>query len=213
MLDVSDLACVRGGRLVLTNVSFKVSNGELLAVRGPNGAGKSTLLRLLAGLLRPRLGAITLHGRDEERDIAEFCHYVGHLDTLKPALSVAETLQLWQQTMGEPRLDPLQALDRFDVARLIDLPCGYLSAGQRRRVALSRLLINHRPIWLLDEPTSALDKASEGLLGAIMQEHVATGGIIIAATHLDLPLSQDIVRLLTLERPTITALDDMEAFG
>jgi heme exporter protein A len=188
-LTATDLASERGERLVFEGINFTVGDGEVLAVVGPNGAGKSTLLRMIAGLLPMTAGTITI---DPEPELSRggLMHYLGHRDGLKQAMSVRENIAFWQKTFPDPGLSPLDALDRVRLGHLIDLPTSYLSAGQRRRVAIARLLAVRRPIWLLDEPTSALDAASEKDLGVIMTEHLAEGGTIIAATHLTLPVAQ-----------------------
>jgi heme exporter protein A len=176
------LAANRGGRLVFEGLSFAVASGEVLAVTGPNGSGKSTLLRLIAGLVRPAEGAVSLDPSSED-GLAGQIHYLGHLDALKNAFTVAENLAFWRNLWHESGLTVAEALDRVGLSRLVDLPAGLLSAGQRRRVALARLLLAHRPIWLLDEPTTALDEAAERNLGGMIADHLAGGGIVVAATH------------------------------
>lgn len=186
-LFAEGLTAERGGRPVFRNLSFSVETGGLLAVTGPNGVGKSTLLRMIAGLLRPTEGSIAVEPEpDGPRGIT--MHYLGHLDGLKSVMTVRENLAFWRATGGADGLPPLDALDEVGLAHLIDLPAGYLSAGQRRRVAIARLLAVHRPIWLLDEPTAALDAASEVRLGELIAAHLSRGGIAVAATHLALPL-------------------------
>lgn len=184
-----DLACVRGGREVFTGVTFAVTAGEALAVTGPNGAGKTTLLRLIAGLLEAAQGQLELTEGAADTTLAEQAHYLGHRDALKPALSVGENLEFWYAFLGggdAPAASTtavLSALDAVGLRSLIDLPAGYLSAGQRRRLSIARLVAAPRPIWLLDEPTAALDAASQGGLAGLMRTHLAGGGIIVAATH------------------------------
>lgn len=157
---------------------------------GPNGSGKSSLLRQIAGLLDIAGGALTFEGGDPELTLAEQAHYLGHLDALKPAMTVAETLRFWAVWLGGDALaDISAALEGLALTPLADLPVGYLSAGQKRRLALARLIAAPRPIWLLDEPTVALDAASIERLGGVMQAHLAGGGLIVAATHLDLGLA------------------------
>ncbi len=180
----------RGGRRVLADLSFAAEKGVALVVTGPNGAGKSTLLRLIAGLLRPVGGELVVEGGDAELTIPQQSHYFGHQDALKPQLTVAENLAFWRDFFGEPDAPVWDALDRVGLARLIDLPAAYLSAGQRRRLAFARLLVTKRPIWLLDEPTSALDAASEARLLEIVGEHLDAGGLVVAATHLALPFAR-----------------------
>ncbi len=185
-----DLTLDRGGRRVLADLSFAATAGTALVVTGANGAGKSTLLRLIAGLLRPTEGALTLDGGDADLTIPQQCHYFGHQDALKPHLTVAENLGFWRAFSGVPALEVVEALDEVGLARLIDLPAAYLSAGQRRRLAFARLLVTARPIWLLDEPTSALDAASEARLLEIVGGHLDAGGLVVAATHLALPFAR-----------------------
>lgn len=184
------LSLERGGRRVLDDLSFEATAGVALVVTGVNGAGKSTLLRLIAGLLRPIAGELGLDGGDPELSIAQQCHYFGHMDALKPQLSVEENLRFWRDFSGVADMTVFEALDRVGLVRLASLPAAYLSAGQRRRLAFARLLVTARPIWLLDEPTSALDAASEARLLEIVGEHLDAGGLVVAATHLALPFAR-----------------------
>ncbi len=187
-LTVSQLASERGGRPVFGDLSFEVEDGDLLTITGPNGAGKSTLLRIIAGFLLPTNGDIVLEPAiDSAR--GTLMHYLGHRDGLKMALSVRENINFWRATSGATGLSPMEALERVRLDHLIDMPAAYLSAGQKRRVAVSRLLAVQRPIWLLDEPTAALDAQSETELGSIIADHVKAGGIALAATHLKMPVS------------------------
>ncbi|MBO6636091.1 heme ABC exporter ATP-binding protein CcmA [Parvibaculum sp.] len=187
-LSARDLACERGGRLVFESLEFDVAAGEALVLTGPNGSGKSSLLRQIAGLLEIGRGQIELTGGDPERALGEQAHYLGHLDALKPSMSVLETIRFWALYLGGSAAAAQAALDDMALGDLADLPVAYLSAGQRRRLALARLAAVPRPLWLLDEPTVALDQASVGRLRAFMAAHLAGGGIIVAATHLDLGL-------------------------
>lgn len=184
----TDLGCIRGGQQVFSGLSFEVAAGRALALTGANGAGKTTLLRVIAGLLRFSEGRLEFSGGEAEASIGEQVHYVGHQDALKPSLSVAENLEFWAGFLGgkSPGRDGLAAVG---LSGLADLPAGYLSAGQRRRLALARLVAVRRPIWLLDEPTSALDASAQEKLGGLMREHLEDGGIVIAATHGPLPLA------------------------
>lgn len=182
---VSDsLACERGGRRVFAGVNFTVSAGEAMIVTGRNGAGKSTLLRVIAGLLRAAEGTIELTGGIEEASLPEQTHYLGHLDAAKPSLTVRENLTFWANFLGAPDETAMDAaLEAVELGSLADLPAAYLSAGQKRRLSIARLLAVKRPVWLLDEPTSALDTQSQGRLATFMREHLSGGGIIVAATH------------------------------
>jgi heme exporter protein A len=177
-----DLACARGFRTVFLNVNFELEAGQALALTGPNGSGKSTLLRLIAGLLQPSGGEIGLTGGAADASLPEHAHYLGHLDAFKPALTVEENLDFWGRYLGAAA-PPAPALNAVGLAGLARLPAGYLSAGQRRRLSLARLIAVPRPVWLLDEPASALDSAGQDTLGGLMRGHLAGGGLIVAATH------------------------------
>lgn len=173
----------------MRGVDFELRSGEALVVLGRNGAGKSTLLRALAGFLLLRDGAIAFSGSDAP--LAERAHYIGHADGLKAALTALENLRFWAAMLAGdgPCLAPEQALEKVGLARVGDFPAGYLSAGQKRRVALARLFVAPRPLWILDEPATALDIASQQRLAQAMAEHRAAGGLIVAATHAPLGLS------------------------
>ena len=189
LLTVEDLTVERGGRIVLSSLHLGLHTGEVILVSGRNGAGKSTLLRALAGLLAPTRGRIAFGGASEEVRGVETVHYLGYEDGLKPSLSVGENLLFWATMLAtptpspSPTLSPEAALEAFGIGRLRDLPAAYLSAGQKRRVALARLLLAPRPIWLLDEPLIALDAAAQAGLAAIMGGHIGTGGAILLASH------------------------------
>lgn len=180
-LYASDLACVRSGRQVFAGIDFTLSSGDALVVLGRNGAGKSSLLRMIAGLVRVAAGRLTFDGGDPELTLAEQAHYLGHQDAAKFSLTVAENLAFWTRYLGGTAAS--WALDAVGLATLADLPAAFLSAGQRRRLSIARLIAAPRPIWLLDEPTSALDGAAQVRLAELMQNHRAGGGIILAATH------------------------------
>ncbi|MGZ5843086.1 MAG: heme ABC exporter ATP-binding protein CcmA [Xanthobacteraceae bacterium] len=196
-LSATDLACRRGGRDVFAGVSFSVASGESLTIRGRNGAGKSSLLRMMAGLVRVAGGQLSLEGGDPELTLGEQAHYLGHLDALKLSLSVEENLRFWSAFLGAAASDLSEPLRAVGLDTLSELPAAYLSAGQRRRLSIARLLTVKRPLWLLDEPTSTLDAAAQVRLGEIMQVHLAGGGIILAATHG--PLQLDGARELNLD--------------
>jgi heme exporter protein A len=198
-LTAVDLACHRGGRDVFGGINFSVTSGEVLAITGRNGAGKSSLLRTVVGLVRIAAGRLALEGGDPELTIAEQAHYLGHQDALKPSLSVGENLRFWAGFFGQktPEIDgPLEAVG---LEALIDLPAAYLSAGQRRRLSIARLLAVKRPIWLLDEPMSTLDAPSQQRLAGLMRVHLTGGGIVMAATHGSLGIGD--VRELRLGEP------------
>jgi len=152
-------------------------------VVGRNGAGKSSLLRMIAGLICISGGSLALTGGEAEGTVAEQAHYLGHLDALKPSLSVLENLRFWAEYLGKGVAGLEKALDTVDMGPLADLPAAYLSAGQRRRLSIARLVAVERPLWLLDEPTSALDVQSQDRLAGLMRNHLAGGGMIMAATH------------------------------
>lgn len=202
-LAADGLACERGGRLVFHDLAFRVEAGEALVVTGPNGAGKSSLLRTIAGLIHPAAGRLALEGGVDDLGVAAQCHYFGHQDALKPALTVAETVAFWRDYLGSGALDVAAALAAVDLDHLADLPAGWLSAGQRRRLAFARLLASPRPLWLLDEPTAALDAASEARLIGHIATHLAGGGIAVIATHL--PLGLPNTRGLRIEHGTVAA--------
>jgi heme exporter protein A len=188
VLEVRDLACLRGERAVFAGLSFRVSAGSAVLLTGANGAGKSTLLRLLAGLLHPAEGAILWRGEDVAADPgahAARLRYLGHQDAVKPALTVAENLAFFARLWGGEVAPALAALDLLPLA---DLPARVLSSGQKRRLALARLALAPAPLWLLDEPTTGLDAASVERLRPLLAAHRAAGGIVLAATHILLPL-------------------------
>jgi heme exporter protein A len=182
-LSADQLACVRGGREVFRGLSFALAGGEALLVTGRNGAGKSSLLRAIAGLVRLSEGRLALEGGDMDAAIGEQAHYLGHQDALKTSLSVAENLQFWTEFLGAGNDAIAPALEAVELASLANLPAAYLSAGQRRRLSIARLVAVKRPLWLLDEPTSALDAASQKRLAKLMRAHLSGGGMIVAATH------------------------------
>lgn len=182
-LFAANLTCHRGGRDVFSGIDFAVAGGELLAVTGRNGAGKSSLLRTVAGLVRLTAGELTFEGGDGELTIAEQAHYLGHQDALKPSLSVGENLRFWAGFFGQKSIAVEGPLEAVGLDALTDLPAAYLSAGQRRRLSIARLLAVKRPVWLLDEPMSTLDSAAQQRLAGFMRTHLAEGGLILAATH------------------------------
>jgi heme exporter protein A len=186
------LGCVRGERWVFDGVDFALAPGAALVLEGPNGSGKSSLLRLAALLLKPAAGRLIWDGRDIAEDADAHrarLVYIGHLDALKPAFTVTENLAFWAQLVGAESGATDAALERIGLDHLADLPARFLSAGQRRRLNLARLLTRPVPLWLLDEPTTSLDSASIKTLAEIATEHRAQGGIVLAATHVDLALT------------------------
>ena len=186
-IEADSLACRRSGRLVFEGLSFTLSDGEALIATGRNGAGKSSLLGILAGRLAPTAGALRIAGAGE-RTLPECLHFIGHRDALKSALTAEENLAFARDLLGDAALAPHAALAAVGLEHAAALPVAYLSAGQRRRVALARLLVAHRPVWLLDEPTAALDVAAQNTLLGLMRTHRAAGGLLIAATHQPLDL-------------------------
>ena len=188
-LIAENLGGERGGETVFSGIGFALEQGQALVVTGPNGAGKSTLLRVIAGLLRAAEGRVHLEGGGEAfPSVASAAHYLGHLNAMKTALSVAENLRFWRDFNGDGQLGVEEALETVGLGGIGYLPFGYLSTGQRRRAAIAKLLVSHRPLWLLDEPTAGLDKASEERFARLMARHCAEGGIVVAATHLPLGL-------------------------
>lgn len=179
------LSSVRGGHRLFSDLSFAVTAGEALLVMGPNGAGKTTLLRTIAGLLQPAAGRAFMEGGVPDRTLSEQCHYVGHSNAIKTSLTIAENATFWSRFLGNGNAGQA-ALETFGLTALRDIPAGYLSAGQKRRLGLARLLLAERPVWLLDEPTASLDGASQEALTGAVNAHLARGNIVVAATHVAL---------------------------
>ncbi|MBX5189477.1 heme ABC exporter ATP-binding protein CcmA [Rhizobium sp. NZLR3b] len=193
-LTAENLAARRGEDLIFVNISFHLAAGEALVLTGRNGSGKSTLLRVVAGLLSPEKGAVIFHdgeGGDDRRS-SEVSHYLGHRNAMKNELTVAENLDFWRSFFGgiggSAGLSVEDAADAVGLSGITHLPFGYLSAGQQRRFAFAKLLVAHRPLWILDEPTAALDARADQLLAELIEAHLAKGGIVLAATHQPLGL-------------------------
>ena len=195
-LRVDGIACERGGRVLFSGLSFGLGAGELLALTGANGAGKTSLLRLVAGLAEPDAGTIELDGRHQDLSVGQHSHLVAHREAIKLSLTVRENLAFWGDYLGGGDID--LALASFDLENLADYPAQLLSAGQRRRLALSRLCLVKRVLWLLDEPTTGLDAGSLERLATAIGAHLAEGGLAIVATHG--PLGLQAQRSLHLEQ-------------
>lgn len=188
------LACERGGRIVFAKLDFTARAGRMLVLRGPNGAGKTSLLRLIAGLVEPAAGSLKVEqaALPADTQLGEHVHFVAHNDAIKPHLSVEENLEFWAGFFGGG--DPASAMQAMNLKELGGYQAQLLSAGQKRRLCLARLALVEKPVWLLDEPTVGLDTASQQLLADMMTQHLQDKGIIIASTHIDLPVeSSDIL--------------------
>ncbi len=180
LLAVHDLAVARGGLRAVEGVSFAVDPGQALILRGPNGIGKTTLLRVVAGLQPPVAGRVEV--------APDSVAYAAHADGLKSALSVTENLRFWAQTFGQRDIDA--AMQAMNLRELAQRPAGALSAGQKRRLGLARLLVTGRPLWVLDEPTVSLDAESVALFAGVVRDHLGQGGAALMATHIDLGLPE-----------------------
>ncbi len=193
-LTADKLAARRGEDLLFSDISFDLRAGEALILTGRNGSGKSTLLRVVAGLLRPEEGSVTWSFPDDGGSVraSEACHYLGHRNAMKAELSVEENLSFWKSFFGDftggVGLSIAEAAERVGLGGITHLPFGYLSAGQQRRMAFAKLLVAHRPVWLLDEPTAALDTRAEATFADLIREHLGREGILLAATHQPLGL-------------------------
>ena len=194
-LMAEGLSAKRGEDLIFNDISFVLGASEALVVTGPNGSGKSTLLRVLAGLLRPESGHLKLENAPPEiAHPSEISHYLGHRNAMKRELTVAENLSFWRDFMGDSpegkSATLTEAVEAVGLPDIAHLPFGYLSAGQQRRMAMAKLLIAYRPIWILDEPTAALDAGADRLFADLVKAHLGKGGIVIAATHQPLGLDR-----------------------
>ncbi|MFG1203101.1 heme ABC exporter ATP-binding protein CcmA [Xanthobacter aminoxidans] len=183
-----NLSCRRGFKLLFEDLAVSAAAGRALVVVGPNGAGKSSLLRILAGLLAPTAGTVRLDGGGES--VGEHLHYLGHEDAVKGALTVAANLAFWRTVLGGGGLEVEEALEEVGLGGLGRLRAQVLSAGQKRRLAIARLLVAKRPVWVLDEPTTALDVKAQARFAAFGRAHLAAGGLLIAATHAPLDLGE-----------------------
>lgn len=177
---------------MVNGLSLRLDAGSAIVLTGPNGSGKSTLLRALAGYLKPTVGSVRVAGAGEDVEPGEVCHFVGHLDGIKTHLTAAENLAFWAIYLGGG--DNVgscveRALAQFALDALADIPAGYLSAGQKRRLGLARLAVAPRPLWLLDEPTVSLDAASVDVLVAAINAHLKSGGLAVIATHMPMALA------------------------
>jgi heme exporter protein A len=197
-LTAENLACARGDRVLFEGLSFQLAAGQALAVEGANGSGKTSLLRLIAGFLAPRAGRVLLKSAGGESDDSEergrFVGWLGHQDGLKPQLTVIEQLIFFIR-LYRGSADVAAALEEVGLTRQKDFPCRFLSAGQKRRLALARLLTAARPLWLLDEPFAALDGEGQNMMAEVMARHCQAGGMVIAATHEKLGLGHASIRL------------------
>ncbi len=203
LLQLSDIACARGGRVVLEGVSFSLRPGQGVALRGANGSGKTTLLRTIAGLQPPVSGTITC----AEEGLA----FASHADGLKGALTVSENLLFWATLHGQDGINA--ALSAFALSDLQDRRAANLSAGQKRRLGLARLLVTGRRIWILDEPTVSLDYAATQLFAQVVQAHLAKGGVALMATHIDLGFECQDLDLTTFQASRAVASEFDEAFA
>ena len=199
--EAQALSARRGEDLLFRDISFVLEDGEALIVTGPNGSGKSTLLRVLAGLLPQEEGAVRFVDGGEERPAREACHYLGHRNAMKRELTVEENLTFWAEFMAKegaaPGMDIDEAAEAVGLSGITHLPFGYLSAGQQRRMAMAKLLVAHRPVWILDEPTAALDVKADQMFAGLCQTHLAAGGMLVAATHQ--PLGIESVKSLVMK--------------
>lgn len=186
-LNIRDLSLQRGDRLLLEKLDISVSSGEAIEIRGPNGSGKTTLLRAIAGLHSPKSGTINISG-GVDLEHSEYIGLLSHLDAIKPNETIEHQLHFWCELFCVSKVKLTTVVQKLKIKHLLGLLGGSLSAGQKRRVAIARIMLSERPIWLLDEPAAPLDDDGRKILGSILQEHLNNGGIIIAAVHDALPI-------------------------
>ncbi len=189
-LIIYNLTAARGTRTIFRSLNLSARSGQAIVISGPNGAGKTTLLRCVAGFLAPESGSVTVKSGAGEAVPSEQCHYIGHLNGIKSALTVAENLAFFADFLGGSRVEAARAAGHMALGGLEDIPAAYLSAGQKRRLGLARLICARRPVWLLDEPAVSLDTASQGLLANAVASHLDGGGIVLAVTHAPLGWSK-----------------------
>ncbi len=198
-LKITDLHLSRGDRLLVKDLNFKLSKGQSLKIEGANGVGKTTLIRAIAGFITPDKGKISFTFDNKDLSKREQIHYIGHKNGIRTSLTVFENLEFWASFYNtKPSL--MQIAQTYALKSLLHIPAGYLSAGQKRRLSLSRLSMSKRPLWLLDEPTVSLDQQSVKLVANAAQNHIEEGGILIAATHI--PLEIEFTNTLTLSKQT-----------
>lgn len=203
MLEIANLECIRGDRRLFSGLDFELATGELLHLHGHNGSGKTTLLRTICGLITPTAGEVRWQGQNVRKlrdDFARELVYIGHKNAIKADLTGTENLRIACQLDGIPvsRMQACEALEKMGLRGHEDLPVRVLSQGQKKRVALARLLLNKSPLWILDEPFTALDKAAVAFLQTVIQDHVASGGMVILTTHQEVALTQGEVKSLRL---------------
>ncbi len=186
-----DLSAKRGEEVLFQHLRFTIHDRELLTITGPNGIGKSTLLRIIAGFLPANEGEVTAQEGDQRFPVSLVSHYLGSQNAMKTHLTVLQNLEFWSDFDSSRLLSPIEALAEVELSGTEHLPFGVLSTGQKRRVAIARLLLSHQPLWLLDEPTSGLDKHASAIFAKIMEEHRNRSGMIIAATHLPLGIEEN----------------------
>jgi heme exporter protein A len=209
-LTLDSLAGRRGERTLFAGLSLTLNPGQIVELRGPNGAGKSTLLLIIAGIVHPAAGGFAIGGGDPEESSETAIGFLGHRAAVKARLSVTENLRFWAALNGRPTAAVLPALETVGLGPIATLDAGHLSAGQTRRLALARLLLLDRPLWLLDEPTAALDAQGEALVATLIDAHLGRGGLVLAATHHDLGLRHK-AETIVLGQPQVAGQADTTA--